>query len=162
MKVYIKNKAISLGGSTEVLNEQQQPLYEVKGKIISPTKKKLMYDMNGNLLYTIRNKYWTFFCRKVLIFDAEKNRVATIKKGSWSFSRKYQILDCVDTMEIQGHFFKGTSEIMRNGEVAGVITRNFSLIKDAFTLEADEKDIPFLTALVVGFDNIIDQARDND
>ena len=86
MKVYIKNKLISLGGSSEVLNENQEPIYQVKGKWISITKKKKMYDMEDKLLYTIRNKYWTFFCDKVMVFDADGERVAIIKKSKWSWN----------------------------------------------------------------------------
>ena len=157
MKVFIKNKLISLDGSSEVFDEENKMIYEVKGKLISPTKKKQMYDKDGNLLFTIRNKYWTMFYDRVFIFDAEKNKIATIKKGKWSFNRKYVIEDCVDSMEIQGKFFKRTSQILRNGQVVGSITNEFSLAKDSFSLEADEKDIPFLTALVIAYDNIIDK-----
>ena len=161
MKVFIKNKLMSIGDGSSVLNENNEPLYNVKGKLISPTKKKFMYDLNGNLLYTIRNKYWTFFCDKVIIYDAENNKVATIKKNKFSFNLKYQILDSVDEMSIEGKFFRGTSNILRNGEVAGVITRDFSIIKDSFILTADEKDIPFFTAIVIAFDNIRDK-KDKD
>ena len=162
MKVYIKNKLISWGGSSEVFNEQKETVYKIEGKIISPTKKKLMYDNNGKLLYIIRNRYWNFFYDKVFIYDANKQKVATIKKNKWSFNHKYQIEDCVDSMEIQGKFFSRNSQIMKNGQVVGTMTREFTLFNDAFSLEADEKDISFLTALVVGFDNIKDKRQGDD
>lgn len=157
MKVYIKNKIISLGGSSEVLNENQEPIFEIKGKWISITKKKKMYDMEGKLLYTIRNKYWTFFCDKSLVIDAEGERVATIKKGKWSWNLKYEILDTENEMSIDGKFFSRESKIMRNGTPVATISREFSLVKDAFSLEADEKEIPFFTALVIAFDNLRDK-----
>ena len=47
MKVYIKNKFMSLGGSSTVVDENKQPIYKVKGKIISITKKKKIKDMSG-------------------------------------------------------------------------------------------------------------------
>lgn len=161
MKVYIKNK-FSLGGSSEVYNENNETVFIIKGKVFSPTKKKLMCDKEGKVLYIIRNRYWNMFANKVFIYDANKEKVATIKKGKWSFNQKYQIEDCVDSMEIQGKFFSRTSQIMRNGQQAGVIVRDFTIINDAFTLEAEEKDIPFLTALVVAFDNIKDQIQNED
>lgn len=162
MKVFIKNKLISLGGSSEVFDEEQKPIFKIKGKVVSPTKKKFMYDMQGNLLYTIRNRFWNMFANKVFIYDANNQKVATIKKGKWSFSQKYKIEDCVDSMEIQGKFFSRTSQIMRNGQQAGVIVRDFTIFNDAFTLEAEEKDIPFLTALVIAFDNIKDKIQNDD
>ena len=159
MKVYIKNKLISLGGSSEVLNENQEPIYQVKGKWISITKKKKMYDMEDKLLYTIRNKYWTFFCDKVMVFDADGERVATIKKSKWSWNLKYEILDTENEMSIDGKFFSLKSRIMRNGNPVATISREFTLIKDAFSLEADEKEIAFFTALVIAFDNLKDKKQ---
>ena len=157
MKVYIKNKLISLGGSSEVLNEQNQTIFKVKGKIFSPTKQKKMYDMEGNLLYVIRNKFWKFIANKVFVFDAEKTLVATIKKGKWSYNSDFEIEDTPDEMKIDGKFFSRKSKILKNEETVATINREITFIKDAFCLEADEKDIPFFTALVVAFDNMKDK-----
>jgi len=157
MKVFIKNKLISLGGSSEVLNENEEPVFKVKGKIFTFTKKKKMYDMQGKLLYTIRNKYWTFLSRKVLVYDANGDRVATIKKGKWSFNKKIEILDTENEMSIDGKFFSLESRIMRNDKPVATITREITLVRDAFTLEADEKDIAFYTAIVIAFDNLKDK-----
>lgn len=161
MKVFIRNKFLSLGGSSEVLNEQKAPIFKVKGKIFSPTRKKKIYDMEGNLLYVVRNKYWNFLYNRTFIYDADKNRVATIKKNKWGITGNYAIEDTVDGMSIEGKFWGLTSKIMRNGQVVGVITRNITLINDAFTLEADEKDMPFLTSIVIAFDNIKDKRRED-
>ncbi|MBR2909836.1 MAG: LURP-one-related family protein [Clostridia bacterium] len=157
MKVFIKNKIVSIGGSSIVTNEQGDEVFKIEGKVLSPRKKKLMYDKDGNLIYIIRNRFFNMFAHKVHIFDAEKNRLATIKKNKFSFNLKYQIENCVDEMELQGQWFKGESLIMKNGEQVGVIKKEFSIFADSYTLEADEKDIPFLTALCIAFDNLIDE-----
>ena len=39
----------------------------------------------------------------------------------------------------------------------GKIKRQFTIINDAFELEAKEEDIPFLIALVIAIDNITDK-----
>ena len=161
MKVYIKNKLISLGGSSQVLNENQEPIFVVKGKVFSFTKKKKIYDTNENLLYTIRNRFWNWLATKVYIYDNEKNRIATIKKGKYSFNANFEIEDCVDDMRIDGKVFSLTSTIIKNEQPVGVIVRNFTIIKDAFTLEAEEQEIPFLTALVIAFDNIKDKLQND-
>lgn len=159
MKVYIKNKAISLGGSSDVLDENQNPIYKVKGKVFSPTKVKKMYDMEGKLLYKIRNRWFNFFANKTYIFNAENTKVATIKKDKWSINTKYEIEDCVDDMQIEGKLFRRDSKIMRNGKQVGMITQEFTIIADCFCLEAEEAEVPFLTALVIGFDNIKDKIQ---
>ena len=161
MKLYIKNKAITIGGSSEVVNENKEPVYEVKGKWFTFTRKKKMYDMEGKLLYTIRNKYWSFGSHKALVFNAEGERVATIKKGRFSLNLNYEILDTENEMSIEGKFFTGKSTIMKNGKPVATISREFSLFKEAFALETEEEDIAFYTALVVAFDNLNDE-RDKD
>lgn len=163
MKVFIKNKFFSIGGDSEVYNEEKKPIYKIDGKFFSWTKKKKMYDMEGNLLYVIRNRFWNFFTNKVFIYNPQKEKVATIKKNKWSFNFKYQILDTPDEMSIEGKFFRRNSTILKNGEPFATITNEITLINDAFTLEADEKDMPFCTALVIAFDNIKDKRQnDND
>jgi len=158
MKVFIKNKLISWGGSSVVLNENEEPIYKVKGKIFTFTKKKKIYDMEGNLLYVVRNRYWNWLANKVFVKDARTGeRVATVKKHNWSVNFKYEILDTEDEMSIDGKFFSLTSHIIKNGQPVATINREITLIRDAFSLEADEKDIPFYTALVIAFDNIKDK-----
>ena len=157
MKVYIKNKMISLGGSSEVLNEKMEPIFKVEGNVVTFTRKKKMYDMDYKLLYTIQNRYWNFFSHKVFVKDAEGKKIATIKKNKWSFNQKFEILDTEIPMSIDGKFFSATSHIMKDGQPSATIVREFTLINDAFTLEANEEDIPFYTALVIALDNLNDE-----
>lgn len=161
MKVFFKNKFLSIGGSSEVTDEQGEVVFKVEGKVFTFTRKKNLLDKEGNLLYIIKNRWFNMFAHKVYIYDADKNKVATIKKNKFSFNLNYEILDCVDEMKIEGKFFTGRSQILRNGEQVGVISRESSLIVDSFSLEADEKDIPFFTAIVVAFDNLNDE-KDRD
>lgn len=62
-----------------------------------------------------------------------------------------------DSIVIDGDFFSLTSTIVRNGQPIGTINRQITLFKDAFSLEAEEADMPFLVALVIAIDNIIDK-----
>ena len=62
MKVYIKNRVFSLGQGSSVVDENKNALFDVKGRAISITRKKFLYDANGQLLYSIRNKWINFFC----------------------------------------------------------------------------------------------------
>ena len=78
MKVFIKNKLISLGGASTVTNEQQEVVFNVDGKVISPTRKKFIYDKDDNLLYVVRNRWFNMFAHKVYIYDADKNKLATM------------------------------------------------------------------------------------
>lgn len=64
MKVYIKNRVFSLGQGSSVVDENKNALFDVKGRAISITRKKFLYDANGQLLYSIRNKWINFLCTK--------------------------------------------------------------------------------------------------
>ena len=62
MKFCVKNKLLSLGGSSTVKDENGNDIFKVKGKVFSLTKKKKIYNMEGKLLYVVKNKlinWWT-------------------------------------------------------------------------------------------------------
>ena len=157
MKVYIKNRVFSLGQGSSVVDENKNALFDVKGRAISITRKKFLYDANGQLLYSIRNKWINFFVHKAYIYDASGSKIATVKDKWFNVNQEYFVLGYRDEIKIQGKFFGLTSQILRNGNVIGTVRRQITFIADAFELEADERDIPFLIALVVALDNIHDK-----
>ena len=157
MKVYIKNRVFSLGQGSSVVDENKNALFDVKGRAISITRKKFLYDANGQLLYSIRNKWINFFVHKAYIYDASGSKIATVKAKWFNVNQEYFVLGYKDEIKIQGKFFGLTSQILRNGNVIGTVRRQITFIADAFELEADERDIPFLIALVVALDNIHDK-----
>ena len=52
MKVYIKNKYWSWGGGSSVVNENKEPVYQVKGKVFS---------INGKMIVKIITNIKIFF-----------------------------------------------------------------------------------------------------
>ena len=55
MRFWVKNKIMTLGGSSFVTDEQGNKLLKIKGKIFSPTHKKIVCDPSGNKLFVVRN-----------------------------------------------------------------------------------------------------------
>ncbi len=159
MKVYVKNKLFSIGGGSSVLNENKEPVYNVKGKWLSFTRKKRICDLDGNVLYTVRNKWFNWFVHSAYIYDANKNKIAKVKDKWFNVKREYIIEGYESEISIQGNFFSLTSEIIRNNEVIGTIRRQITFIQDAFEVEASEEDMPFVIALVIAIDNITDKKR---
>ncbi|MBQ9485325.1 MAG: LURP-one-related family protein [Clostridia bacterium] len=159
MKLIIKNKILSLGGASFVENEAGEQVYVIKGKIFSPTRKKIVQNMNGETLYKVRNKWFNFIFNKAYIMDVEGNKIAKVTNDGL-FGLK--VVDYPDNIVIKGGI-KWRREITKNGELVGAITRNFAVMRDAFTLEInDNEDIPFFVALVIAMDNIRDKDRDGD
>lgn len=53
MTFSVKNKFVSLGGGSFVEDDNGNRLFKVKGKMFSPTRKKILCDINGKK--TVRN-----------------------------------------------------------------------------------------------------------
>ncbi len=157
MKVYIKNKFWSWGGGSSVVNEKKEPVFQVKGRVFSITKVKYVCDMEGKRLFKVRNKWFNFFVHKAYIYDENKKKIATVKDKWFNLNGEYFVLGYKDEIKIEGKFFGLSSKILRNGQVIGSIKRQFTIINDAFELDADEADMPFLIALVIALDNIVDK-----
>lgn len=159
MKVYIKNKTISWGGDSVVLDENKQTLFKVKGKAFSFTHKKRIKDASGKTIYTIRNKFWKLTRRTAFVYDENKVKIAKVIFKMLSAKREYFVEGTNDEIKIIGQYFSPRCEIVKNGEVIGTITRDFKLFGDAFELDAEEANLPFLVALVIALDNIEDSKK---
>ena len=157
MKVYIKNKFWSIGGGSSVVDENKQPVFQVKGRPFSITRVKYVCDKDGKRLYKVRNKWINWFIHKAYIYDSNKTKIATVKDKWFNVKQEYFIMGYKDEIKVEGKFFGLCCQILRNGEVIGKITRKIAIINDAFELEANEEDIPFLIALVIAIDNITDK-----
>lgn len=158
MQVFIKNKIVSMGGSSAVLDVNGNPVFNVKGKIFSPTRKKFIENLNGNKLYILRNKWFNWFVHKVYIYDAQtKKKVATVKDKFFNVHKEFIVEGYGEDISTEGNFFSLSTTIYRDDTPIGIINRQITLIRDAFCLEADDKDIPFLIALVIAIDNILDK-----
>ena len=158
MIVYIKNKLMSLAGSSSVKDDQGNDVYKVKGKLklFSPTRKKKICDMDGNVLYMVRNKFWHFWMPSVFIYE-QGQKIAKVKsKLSWG-KRTFIVEGYGADIKIEGQsFIGGGLDIIKDGVKVGNIRRNFTIIRDSYILEADEKEMPFMVALVIALDNFSD------
>ena len=155
MKVTIKNKFFSLGGSSSVKNEYGEDVFLVRGKFLSPTRVKWVCGNDKTKLYKVRNKFFNFFSKNAYIYEGNL-KVAHVKHPAFSI-KKFIVKGYKDEIIIDGDFFSLQSTIMRNGKPVGTITREITLVNDTFTLEADEEDMPFMIALVIAIDNIVDE-----
>lgn len=158
MKVYVRNKMVSLTGGSTVVDENEQPVYEVKGKFFSPTHKKKILDNQGKLLYVVRNKWFYLFSRSALIYDEKGEKIARVKKIHYSFKNKFVIEGYKDEIVVDGSLFSTSKmPVVKNGVEIGYIKKEVTFVKDCFCVEADEAEMPFLVALTIAIDNILDK-----
>ena len=155
MKLYIRNKFISLRGSSTVKDEAGRDVFVVKGKLITVTRKKRIYDTSKNLLYTVRNKWFNFITHNAFIYDGNGEKVARIKR-KFGFNNRFVVEGYDNDIKVEGDFLSWTLDIFRDGAPIGTIRRQFDFT-DSFVLETDtEDDAAFMVALVIAIDNIID------
>lgn len=162
MKYIIKNKIISWGGGSTVKDEADNDLFFVKGAVFTFTKKKTIRDMNKNVLFTVRNKFFHLLLPKVFVCDKDGNKLLMLKKRKlFSFRNDFEILPLGDTghqFSIDGDIIGRHYSILDHGTAVANVQRNFNLIKDSFWLEtADQENAPLLIALVIAIDNYFDK-----
>lgn len=162
MKYYVKNKLVSFGDGSYVINEEGKNIYEVKGKIFSPTHKKKIFDMNGNLLYIVRNKFWKFIRKSAYVYNHDKSCFGRIKER---FFGGYDMLNCKENITFERETFKGIY-VFKDGEKIGFFHLQNSFeavfVRDAYELEVlNEEYTSLLIAIVLAYDNIRDQRKED-
>lgn len=161
MELAIKNKWISLGESSIVQDLNGNDVMKVKGKIVSFTRKKTITDLNDNVKFVVRNKFWRLFTYKAFVLDPAGKTVATLRRKIFSFHDRYFVTSSLGEMEITGNILQFNYRITLNGKEIGHVARKISL-RDSFVLTcSDDFDPALMVALVIAIDNITDR-RDSD
>lgn len=158
MKLIIRNKLFSFGGGSTVKDENDKDIFEVKGNFFSLTRKKRIYDMDGNELYIVRNKYWKLFFASSFIFDPNKNKIAHIKQHL-SVNGVYasNIGDLNIRIAISDAFYKKTIFINEK-EIASY--QKIIYLTDSFEVDLlDDSYASLVTAIIIAIDNIHDRHR---
>lgn len=161
MEFYIRNKWISLGGSSTVKDVNENDVFKVTGKVFSFTRKKILTDMNGEVKFIIRNKFFRLFQRKAFVLDANGEQKALVRRKIFSLHDHYYVTSSLGNLEIKGNIFQYNYHITLDGKEIGHISRKVSL-RDSFVLTLDDNyDAATFVALVIAIDNITDR-KDQD
>ena len=163
MELSIKNKWISLGGSSMVQDASGKDILNVKGKVFSFTQKKTITDLNGQVKYIVRNKFWRLFAYKAFVMDPQENIVATVRRKVISLHDRYFVTSDLGEMEVVGNIFQFDYRIILNGKEIGHVARKIS-VRDSFVLTIDDDyndKYEFIVALVIAIDNITDRKDQN-
>ena len=162
MDICIRNKWVSIKGSSEVKDLDGKDLYKVMGKFFTITQKKFVQDLDGKTLYTVRNKFWSFFVKKALIIGPDGKEVARMRRKYFSVHDRYFINSPYGKIEICGNILCFNYRILLDDKEIGHVARKISL-RDSFVLTIDDNlDIPFFISLVIGIDLITDRRKDSE
>ena len=159
MQVSIRNKWVSLGGSSTVKDIDEKDVLFVKGRIFSFTRKKFVQDLSGNTLFVVRNKFWRLFQRKAFVEKPDKTIVAMVRRKIFSLHDHYYVTSDLGDLQIRGNILTFNYSIMLNDKEIGHIARRISL-RDSFVLTLDDEyDPATFVSLVIAIDNITDRRR---
>ena len=163
IELSIRNKWISFRGSSVVKDTSENDVLKVQGKFFTVTYKKFIQTLEGETKYIVRNKFWKLFAYKAFVIDpVTKEHVVTIRRKVFSFHDRYFMKSKLGDIEIRGNILCFDYHIFLNGKEIGHVARKISL-RDSFvlTLEDDNADVYFWTALVIAIDNITDERANN-
>ena len=162
MELAIRNKWISLRGSSVVKDLEEKDVLKVQGKFWTVTRKKFVQTLEGETKFIVRNRFWHFFVWRALICNPEKKIVATIRRKVFSFHDRYFIHSDFGNFEIKGNILLFNYQILKDGKEIGHVARKISM-RDSYVLTIDDaEDYYFFVALVIAIDNISDARRQGD
>ena len=120
MDLAIRNKWISLRGSSVVKDLNGKDVYKVQGKFWTVTAKKFIQTLDGQTKYMVRNKFWRLFTYRAFVFDEKGEQVAHLRRKIFSFHDRFFIDSKFGKLEIKGnilcfdyHIFLDEKEILR-------------------------------------------------
>ena len=164
MDYIIKNRIVSLGAGSTVRDTNGNDLFIVKGKVFTFTKKKIIMDLDKKPLYQVRNKFFHLFLPKIYVCDANGKILLKIKKRGL-FNKNFDVVNPDGSLSdycFEGDFFSWNFTIKQAGLPIAEVHRNFNIMKDSFTLSTTLTDqAPFLIALVIAFDNWVDKLNNS-
>jgi len=161
MELRIRNKWFTLRESSVVKDVNEKDVLKVNGKMLSFTRKKFICDLDNNLKYMVRNKFWRLFQRKAFVYNDKNERIAVIRRKIFSLHDRYFVESKFGEIEIKGNILQFDYDILVNNEVFGHCARKISL-RDSFVLTIpDTCDYYFYVALIIAIDLITDR-RDDD
>jgi len=167
MRLYVRNKVVSLGGSSYVCDERGNKVLQVQGKVFSFTHKKHICDLQGNRLFTVRNKFISFPLPKAFILDANGQKIEMLRKQKlFSFHKSFFVEGVADDIRIEGDVIGWKFAVFKNGVQIAFVQRSWEtaadLFRDAYVLDVvDEWHAAFAVALVVAIDNYFDDLEDS-
>ncbi len=157
MQLIIRNKWISLKGSSYVKDINGNDVMKVEGKFWTFTRKKFIKDMDGNTVYVVRNKFWKFFQYQAFICDKDEKIISHVKRKVFSLHDSYSLDSPYGKILFKGNILGYDYHIYLNDEEVGHVSRKISL-RDSFVLDLkDGLDEKFFVALLIAMDNITDE-----
>lgn len=151
MKLYIKQKMISLGDSYKVLDENENIIYSVKSKLLKMLAEMIICSKSGEELYTIKRKM-TFMKPKYEILH-QGNLVALLENKSL-FKKEWIITTSSRDLQLKGSLFAYNMEISEGDNLLATISKKKMSLTDSYEINIlDESQADLVVTIVIALDN---------
>ena len=158
MKLFIKEKVISLHNRYFIYNEAGEQVYELVSQYLSFGDKTQLLDMNGNeLVYVEQELFHLKPLYKVFIGG---NQVATVKRTNFIGAPKYEVPEL--SYNVQGNLLSTEFNITdAGGNLIANASRKLISIGDKYQLEIlDENNLLYILGVLITIINVIDNAQE--
>ncbi len=157
---YMKQKVYSIGEKYNIMDENQQVIYHVKGKVFS-IKNKLDMFKGDELVYHLERKLFRLLPQYTL-FSPDGSVVATIKKNFTFFGGKMTIDSIFCQMEILGQVWQYDFHVNKNGQEVMSVHKKWLSWGDSYQISIQEDaQEAYYVALVILIDVIFHQQKNH-
>lgn len=155
MKFYIKQKVFTFKDQFSIMDDQQNIVYQIKGKFLSLRNKLAMIDHKGLALLRAERKLFAFL-PKYFIYDKTNQLIAEVKRV-FGFRPKFDLHVPHKDYRVNGSFFGHSFSIYDEGnKLVASISKKIISWGDTYEIEVvDEENVELLLFLVIIIDQVV-------
>lgn len=152
---YIKQKAISFGDRYKIMDENQEVIYYVKGKVFSISHKmEFIRAKDEATIYHFSRKIFSFLPTYYMQDEALMD-VATVRRPITFINKRLIIDSNLGDYEVEGTFWAHSFDIIKDGSVVASIKKKLIAWGDTYQITIEDvSNEAFLLGLVVLIDSI--------
>lgn len=152
MKLYIKQKIMSLNDSFSIYNEQGEEVYRVEGKLLSLGKKFHVYDNSGREVLYIEQELLSLLA-KYNIFIGDQ--LAAVVNQKLSLLKPKYSIEGLD-WQIKGDYLAHNYTIREDDRAIAVISKAFLAWSDTYEIDILDNDYAdVLLGIVIVIDAVM-------
>lgn len=159
MRYYIKSKLFKIKEDFWVKNDKGEDTYFIDKEFFSFGLHFKIIE-NNNEIYKIREKLLKFM-PSYEIYDNNDSIIGIVKKQFTFFKDIIFVESNYGDFEIEGDFWHYSYKINHNGRAIAVIDKEILSFTDNYYVDINYENHPFIIALVIIIDNIIDKRNNN-
>ena len=158
MKLFVKEKLLSMHNRYYIYNENEELTYEIESKVISIGDKTTIYDKEHNVIAYIEQEIFHFTPHYNVYIEGKYKY--QIKKKFHFFKNDYELSNMY---KVEGSIFSLNFTITNNyGKTIALVNRKFLSIGDKYQIEIiDENDIYTILTIIVAITNDVDRSQSN-